>query len=495
MDPRIRLLALVVALTIVFHETLSKVPFGISFALFVLAYLLVFQAATRWEQSWSNRWATFFLLPVLASLCGAGWYASSALQVLTWIITCPALILFSYWTTAETRSWRELFSLTPSPLFRETVFPFKNFRQHVTLPTRLSGRHAWQIILGLAVGFPLLWVITSLFSAADSTFARLVETIFQWNILPTNVGTWVLDLLVGCFFVGFIGTAIRRRQQIKIVEPKPESPSSFKDTLALHTFLVALNGIFLIFVVIQGLYLLQGSGHWIDTGLTYADYAKQSFYQLFWVGVIVFGIACACYRIAGIRERVTRILLLTLMAQTGVVLLSAGTRLSLYVSAYNLTLARWWGGIGLLFVAYLLCWCAYCFTRRTNIQRFGQGLIVGTFLLSIPLVLVNHEGRVTEYNINRFLKNETNKLDASYLIDLSSDAVPALTALAYRTWIFAPDFQLRAHGRCLTEETDLVCLRRELEVKRQALQQSSEHDWRLLTRSDWYALQLLSEKR
>lgn len=495
MDPRLRLIALVLALTVVFHETVAKVPFGVSVALFAVAYLVVFQAATRWEALRQNLWATFFLIPAFAGLFGESWYASDAIRTIAWLLIPTSLAFFSYWIIAPARSWRTAFSFTPSPFFRETLWPFKQFREHLTLPAQVSGKQAWQIILGLAVGFPLLWIMSALFSAADTAFAQVIHQIFDWNVLPTDAGTWILDTLVAIFFLGFLGTAVRRRLDASLpLLSEPSPAQGFRDHLALHTFLVALNGLFLIFVVIQILYVLQGNGHWIETGLTYADYAKQSFYQLFWVGVLVFGIAFFCYRIAGTRLRLTRFLLLTLLAQTAVVLISAWTRLSLYVSAYNLTVARWWGGIGLLVVASVLTWCAICLIRKASIPRFLQGLVVGSFLLALPLVLVNHEGRVAEYNIHRYLVGETSRLDAPYLLLLSSDAIPSLVGLLHRSWETAPNLQLVAHGHCLANETEIACLKRELDVKREHLSQSAEEDWRLLVRSDWRALDLLRQK-
>lgn len=493
MDPRIRIFVFALILTVIFHETIAKVPYGVSLGLFSLGFLSVFSLATRWNKPLKNPWALAFLVPALISMGSASWYASAAIQTLAWFVAIPALALFSYWITSPARSWRDAFSFTPPPFFQETVWPFHRFRDHLSFSTRISSGHVWQIVLGLAVGFPLLWIIASLFSAADSTFAAVLETVFHWNIFPTTAGAWLLDFLAGLFFLGFIGVAVRRymhpqevsEQEIALVQP-------YKDSLALHTFLVTLNALFLVFSVIQILYVIQGTGHWIVTGLSYADYAKQSFYQLFWVGVLVFGIVLFCYRVAGIKRPLTRILLLILLAQTAIVLASAWLRLSLYISVYNLTLARWWGGVGLLVLASFLIWSAFCLLRQTALVRFIQGLFVSAFLLAIPLLLVNHEGHVAEYNIYRYLHDETTILDTSYLLDLSSDAVPALTQLLSRAWPVDPNLQLRAHNRCNEGELEITCLRRRIETHRQMLEFSSERDWRLLTRSDWSALKLLS---
>lgn len=496
MDPRIRVLALVIALTIIFHETLARIPIGVGFSLFVLAYILVFQAATRWNKRLRNPWAHAFLLPALAGAFAMSWYSSDPIRPFSWLIVPSALALWSYWTTSPTQRLRAAFLLAPAPLFRETVWPFHRFREHLTLPRSVSHQQAWQILLGLVVGFPLLGIVTLLFSSADATFARLLSTIFHWDVLPRDLGRWFLDLLVGIFFLGFFGTAVRRHLENNApTETTVEETSAFKEHLALGTFLAAMNLVFLVFVVIQLLYVIQGAGHWVITGLTYADYAKQSFYQLFAVGLLVFAIAFGCYHLTQMHHRLVRLLSLALLAQTGIVLVSAWTRLSLYVSAYDLTLARWWGGAGLLVVGVLLLWCAGCMVRRASFPRFLQGIIFGGFLLSLPLLLINHEGLVADYNMQRFLAGTSRHLDADYLLDLSSDALPPLLTVADRVWDHDPDLQLRAHQRCHEQETELGCLKRELEEERQRLEEAKNTDWRLLTRNDRYALELLSTKK
>ncbi len=495
MDPRFRVFALVLALTIVFHQTLAKVPFGIGFSLFVIAYLVVFQLATGWHKKIQNPWAGLFLIPVPAGIFAESWYADPIVRWLVWLVVPLSLAFFSYWITSEARSWRDAFSLTPLQFFQETFLPFQRFREHFHLPAKVSGKHVTQVLIGLAVGFPLFWILTSLFAAADNTFRELYETVFDWNIFPTDIGVWVLDVLIGLFLLGLIGTAVRRRLSPPItdtVSATDEYP--FQDQLALHTILVVLNAIFLVFVGIQILYVLQGSGHWLNTGLTYADYAKQSFYQLFWVGVLIFGVTFFCYRFTNIQTARTRSLLSTLILQTGVVLVSAGTRLFLYVSAYNLTVARVWGGIGLMVVGCLLAFSLICFWQQRTSIRFVQGLVLGSFLLATPLFLLNIEGRVAYYNIERFLKGETAKLDAAYLLDLSSDVSPALVTLADHTWKNEPNLQLHTHGRCLEAESEIVCLRRHLDLKRADLEARAAIDWRLLVRNDWRALHFLTKK-
>ena len=51
-------------------------------------------------------------------------------------------------------------------------------------------------------------------------------------------------------------------------------------TVEVVTVLVALNAVFLAFVILQAAYLFGGQDTLAATGLTYAEYARQGFFQL-----------------------------------------------------------------------------------------------------------------------------------------------------------------------------------------------------------------------
>lgn len=492
MDPRIRFFSLTIVLTAIFHVTFARYQFGYSFSIFILAYLLAFHIALWREKPLTNRWAYLFLIPVVAAIFNQSWYAAEATRALAFVLTPIALTLFSYWATAPARNLANAFSLTSWTLVRDTVFPFRGYREAFPTQHSVSQRTIWQIIVGLAAGFPILWIVTLLFSAADHSFAQIIDRLFGWNIAPDQVGRFMLDLFVGLFLLGFLWTIRRRlhKPPTEIIASEEKDPH-FPDRTAFHAFLFVLNAIFVLFVSIQVVYAIQGASHWVLTDLTYADYAKQSFYQLFWVACIVLGIVFFGYTYAGMRVRLTRGLLLFLIAQTGVVLLSAWARLILYISTYGLTVLRWIGGASLCLTALLLAWCGFCLLRRLSVTRLWQGSILGLLVATTPLFLIDHEGVIAHYNISHLTNNH---FDLPYLLTLSSDVVPALIQLENKG--IPPGISLNcrdaSNENYLLDESN--CLREGLIKKQERLILLRDRDWRLLVRSDHHALELLSDE-
>ncbi len=492
MDPRIRFFGLTIALTAIFHVTLARYQFGYSFVIFILAYLLAFHLALWQEKPLTNRWAYLFLIPVLAAVFNQSWYAADATRALSFILTPIALAFFSYWATAPARSLASAFSLTSWTLVRETILPFQGYRDAFPTQQSISQRTIWQIIVGLAAGFPILWIVTLLFSAADHSFAQVIDRLFGWSIAPDQAGRFILDLFVGLFLLGFLWTIRRRLYKAPVAAIiSEEKEPHFPDRTAFHTFLIVLNAIFILFVSIQVVYAFQGASHWALTDLTYADYAKQSFYQLFWVACIVLGIVFFGYTYAGMRVRLTRGLLLFLIAQTGVVLLSAWARLILYISTYGLTVLRWIGGVSLCMTALLLGWCGFCLLRRLSVTRLWQGSILSLFLATTPLFLINHEGTIAYYNISHLSNNH---FDLPYLLTLSSDVVPALIDLNSKGIPAGVSIGCKdgANGNDLLGDSS--CLKEGLLQKNERLILLRDRDWRLLVRSDHHAFELLSQK-
>ena len=61
-----------------------------------------------------------------------------------------------------------------------------------------------------------------------------------------------------------------------------------------------LDALFLAFVAVQATVLFGGHRHVLETeGLTYAEYARQGFWQLLWVSALTLLVLSAVIRVAG----------------------------------------------------------------------------------------------------------------------------------------------------------------------------------------------------
>ncbi len=194
-------------------------------------------------------------------------------------------------------------------------------------------------------------------------------------------------------------------------------------------FLAVLNVLFLVFLGFQAVFFFGGEQALRAADLTYAQYARGGFFQLLVVAGFVFVITWFVYAKTVIRQKWARIAALVLIAQTAVVLVSAVMRLGLYVSAYGMTVTRFWAYAGMGYVGLLLVFVAVCLCSHFPVWKTAKVLFIG--MLSIPpaLLVWNVEATVVGYNLQHLGKSSDVVEDMGYVMDTTPAAWPKIVAL------------------------------------------------------------------
>jgi len=285
----------------------------------------------------------------------------------------------------------------------------------VAAPAR---RPVWR---GIALAALLVVVFGALFASADAAFADLLGRLVP--TMPDDVA--VARLLVGAFATALVGAGVLTRLRPVGLPSLPPAPVRARAEWAVP--LVALDTLYAAFVAVQLTVLFGGREHVLRTGgLTYAEYARQGFFQL--VAVVALTLALMGFVVvrvsfADARERLdARATLLRLCGLALVVLASAWRRLALYESVYGLTRLRLLVhaaivGLGLLLavvVAALVTW------RGGWLPRACAAVAAVTLL---GLNLANPDALIAHRAVS------SGRVDAPYLAGLSADAAPALAPL------------------------------------------------------------------
>lgn len=278
---------------------------------------------------------------------------------------------------------------------------------------------------GAVLGGLLVTPFSVLFLTADAAFAELVAGL-PLHSPPSLPGRAVTFAVVLCAAAGLALAARRPLRGPALRTARRLGPWEWGVPLAL------LNVLFLVFVAVQLAVLFGGHDYVLQTaGLTYAEYAREGFWQLLAAGTLTLAVVGAAAVLADMPRRGHRLLLRVLLALLGaltlVVLLSALRRLHLYEEAFGLTRPRllaeaftlWLGGVFLLVgAAGLFRW-----VRR----RLAGTAAAATGLALLAFSFANPDGLVAERNVERW--RETGRVDMHYLRGLSADAAPALAEL------------------------------------------------------------------
>ncbi|MEV1245363.1 DUF4153 domain-containing protein [Nonomuraea sp. NPDC049750] len=292
-----------------------------------------------------------------------------------------------------------------------------------------AKRRILPMVAALGITAVLLVVFGLLFASADPVFATYLERLTATPDWAESVPLRIFLFLVGAVLLAAVVLVALR----PVVDPVgPEVKFGVSRSVWVVP-LTAVNLLFAAFVAVQ-ITVLFGGDSWVlkTAGLTYAEYARQGFFQLVVVSVFVM---CIVAVVAGLlrTERRERWLLAgqlgVLCALTMVVLASALHRMDLYTEAYGLSRLRlsvqatvWW--LGALFALVILAGAARLAGRgsgwlpRTIVLVTGLGL--GAF------AIVNPDFQVAQTQV---VVRGPAKLDADYLGDLGAEAVPALDRL------------------------------------------------------------------
>ena len=165
------------------------------------------------------------------------------------------------------------------------------------------------------------------------------------------------------------------------------------------------------------------------TGLTYAEYAREGFFELVAVAALVLPVLLVGDWLLGGRPRRVRgfrALAFVLVALLGVVMASALERLRLYRSEFGLTEARVYATAFALWLGVAFAWlCATVLRGRRD--SFAAGALASAFAAVLVLNAVNPDALIARTNVARWEAGKP--LDVHYLGALSDDATPTLVEL------------------------------------------------------------------
>lgn len=294
-----------------------------------------------------------------------------------------------------------------------------------------AGARSWPRLVrtaarGTVMALPPLLVLTALLASADPVFERVLQFALLDALQPllehllfAAVIAWLASGYLRAFLVG--DDAIMDRVRV----PRPAlAPSEIAFALSL------LNGLFLVFLIVQVRYLFGGANLVeVTAGLTYADYARRGFFELVAAAALVVPVLLVADWAAAEDDvrtrrvvRATSTLLVLLLIG---VLASAAYRMKLYQDAYGLTEQRLYVSVIMVWLTGVLGWLAATVLRGRR-RGFAFGAIVGGLACIAALHVLNPHALIARVNLGRAEAGA--EYDGKYLGTLSADAVPVLIA-------------------------------------------------------------------
>jgi hypothetical protein len=291
------------------------------------------------------------------------------------------------------------------------------------LPQSGRMRHVRGALLGVLIAAPLLIIFAALFASADQVFNTVLTNLFAFDMNSVITHTFFF-IFWGALAAGYLRWAMLGRP----VGLQSPSATPISSIVPLATALGLLNLLFLLFVVVQLRYFFGGVTLVEETsGLTFAGYARQGFFQLVAASGLVLPVLLGADHLVrggtAAQVRVFRQLAGLLLALLAVIMASALERMRLYVAAYGLSSDRLYATAFMILLIGIFGWFSWTVLRGIR-HRFVFGALMQSFAVLAGLHLLNPDAFIVRTNLDRPVAERP--FDARYATTLGGDAVPVL---------------------------------------------------------------------
>ena len=272
------------------------------------------------------------------------------------------------------------------------------------------------ILIGILISIPFVGFVILLLSTADVVFDSVMYHLVSDIQIPENFMSLSFTLLFSFLASYCLITFLTKRQiSSEIVDKRTGEP-----VLAI-TVTSILSAIYLLFSGIQIIYLFGGNME-LPYGYTYAQYAREGFFQLLFICLMNLALVIIC--LGRFKEsKVLKGVLTIISICTYVMIASSAMRMMMYIYCYALTFLRifvLWS----LVVIFFLMTGVLVYIYKEKFPLFKYSMVVVTALY-IGLSFSHPDYWIAKYNLANMDVYQTNgyySADVYYLSGLSADA-------------------------------------------------------------------------
>lgn len=295
-------------------------------------------------------------------------------------------------------------------------YPFKSLHLFLKEKQSEKSQKVYQVLIGLLISVPLLFVVCSLLLSADMVFRHFSNKLFADLLAQIDMGNIILALFL--FFIGMIASyCILVELAGNTLSNEIKNKKTMEPLIAI-TFTSVLTIIYMAFSIIQILYLFIGNMT-LPENYTYAEYAREGFFQLLFVCLINLALVLFCMKHYQ-ENRVLKGILTVICACTYIMIASSTMRMLLYIQSYQMTFLRLFVLLS-LFVLFICLSGIVISIYKESFPLFSFMLVVVS-ISYITFSLAKPDMFIASYNLSHADKN----LDRHYLYDLSYDALPVM---------------------------------------------------------------------
>ncbi|MCL2354368.1 MAG: DUF4173 domain-containing protein [Oscillospiraceae bacterium] len=196
------------------------------------------------------------------------------------------------------------------------------------------------IVLGILIGVPIAIVLLRLLRSADRYFNELILSIGDIFLSIFNVDVIIQNFSIfGIFFISCFVILINVIRHRSTKDKEPILYNINRDII--KTILFIVNAVFILFLISE---ISKIAGNFLSLPIeyTYAEYAREGFFQLLFVTVINFSIIAYCLYFAKdlLTNKTVKSLLTVLVCFSILLIFNSYYRMFLYINTFEFTILR-----------------------------------------------------------------------------------------------------------------------------------------------------------
>ena len=404
----------------------GKIP-GIAFPLYVVLITIGLFAVATFFKKKINKEVLWLLVPLMFFSAMVFVHSGELLTLLNIVASLLLLLVI-----AEVSFGERVKNFLVGDYLKIFFLPFKFIRPlfqtlsdlFLPLGVKKDQKVFLQVVKGILMATPVLFVFLLLFSSADLIFQKYVSDLININIEPETFFRLILILIATLVYIGAYSYLFR--EQENQITAQQNSKNHSVGHIESSILLGSVNVLFFIFILIQLTYLFGGESNISAQGFTYAEYARRGFFELIAVAIISLLLLLMTEKYVVKKETDHaigfKVLSTALIVQVILIMTSAFTRLSLYEEAYGFTTLRLYSHAFIILLATIFCLLLYKIYKDKRENTFAFRVFISITLFLAVMNFLNPDAFIARRNIERFAA--TGKLDIYYLSRLSSDAIP-----------------------------------------------------------------------
>lgn len=357
------------------------------------------------------------------------------------LLLCFALYLYFVYSATGSDISNGFSNLIAGDFLRALfIFPFCSFGSiyRAAFSGKSSGgvKIFGKIMLGLAISIVPTVVVIILLSY-DSAFSEIISEVLSFRKIDifSNIWSIILGVPIGMYIFGLYASSVSGKYEGIANAEKLYGVAEachFASAATVGAALIPLLAVYCIFFISQWQYYISGFEGILPKEFSYAEYAREGFFQLLAVSVINLVIIVAAVvftkRKTNRSPIALRVISVLYALATLVLVSTALAKMKMYIENYGLTVKRVFSSAFMIAIAVIFI--------LITVKQFAPSFKVIPLSLAVSvavmatLAFANVGDIVVTYNVERYISNDLSTVDIAATYELGNAAVPELTELA-----------------------------------------------------------------